>query len=164
MPTGQQIRDEITADPAALGYASPAADRRDNDLFRLMTAKTARGYVPIRDLAAYSAAAGITGGILALDEIRIGEEIAPSVPMTLQTKGLLKTVRTIVQDDYRLEEVDVDLPQFGAALDGLILLGLMTAGDKTAMLAMGANRRSRLDVLGWAIGEADLSAALNGGA
>lgn len=163
MPTPAQIRSELQADPAGLGYAAPLAERRDNDLHRLMGERRFRGWVPIVELSAYCVEQGITGGILALDALPVADLPGADLPARLAVKGLLSTVRTLIQDDYRLELADTDLPAFGAALDGLIGLGVMTAGQKAALMAMGANRRSRLDVLGWAIGVDAISAALNEG-
>jgi len=40
----------------------------------------------------------------------------------------------------------VTLPSFGAALDGLLSLGVITSGQRAAIVALGNNRQSRADV------------------
>jgi hypothetical protein len=148
-PTDAELKTEILSGPLAATLAASWAAGDDATTARLMNVRNLPGLVPIRELSAYCLTANITGGVLALDSIPIGGEIAAGVPMTLQTKGLLKTVVTLVQDDYRLEEADVLSTEFGAALDGLIGLGLATLAHKTALQSLAANRQSRPESLGW---------------
>jgi hypothetical protein len=108
----------------------------------LLNAKTLRGYITIRELSAYCVTRGITGGVLALDTIPVGTDIAPETPMTMEIKGMLKTVITLIQDDYRLEEVDTDDAAFDQVTGGLQSLGLMTAEQTAELKAMGDNRAS----------------------
>lgn len=104
-----------------------------------------RGYVPIVEMARYCAK-GITGTIQALNEISIGTDIAPGVPMTVQIKAALHTVLNLVQIDFRLESCDTDDAAFGQICDLLVSLGAMQAADKTALNALGANRQSRAEL------------------
>lgn len=147
MPTPQQIRAELDADPLALGYAAPVAAGNDDATAAMINAKNYRGPVPIRELSASCLALGVTGGVLALVEIPIGSEISPGVPMTMATKAALHKILTLIQTDYRLETADCDDPSFASGCDGLIALGVIGAGDKAALMALGENRRSRAEVL-----------------
>ena len=104
-----------------------------------------RGLVPIVEMARYCAK-GITGTIQALNEISIGADIAPSVPMTVQIKAGLHTVLNLVQIDFRLEACDTDDAAFGSICDLLVSLGAMQAVDKTALQALGDNRQSRAEI------------------
>lgn len=151
MPTPAELRSEIETGPLAATLATSWAAGDDVETLRLLSVKRYPGPVPLDELSAYCLAASITGAVQALDEIRVGEEIMAGVPMTLPMKGLLKTVLTLVQTDFRLTTADVKLPAFAAAMDGLISLGAATAEDKAALIAMGDNRHSRLDVLGWSV-------------
>lgn len=163
MPTPQQIRAELDADPLSLGYAPLVAVGNDTATAALLNAKAYRGPVPIGELSAACLALGLTGGVLALLEIPIGSDIAPGATMTLQTKGLLHQMLTLIQTDYRLESADVDDPKFAPGCDALIALGVIDAAGKTALLALGANRRSRADVLwGAAVSATQIGEARNG--
>ena len=146
MPTPQQLRTEIESGPLAAELASHWSSGSDRDIAAILNDKRYAGYVPINELAAYCCTEGITGAILALDTIPIGTDLAPGVPMSLQIKGLLKTVLTLVQIDFRLQLADVTLPSFGAALDGLLSLGVLTSGQRAAIVALGNNRQSRAEV------------------
>ncbi len=111
-----------------------------------LNAPTERGPVPIRDLSSMCLSLGLTGGVLSLVAVPLGTDLAPGVPMTLQIKGLLNQILTLVQTDYRLESADVDDPMFGPGCDGLIALGLLSAEGKAALLALGHNRRGAAEV------------------
>lgn len=160
MPTLAQIKTELTTDPEGLGYA--ALGGRHNEVAALLNMKQYRGSVPLQRFAEECLQINLTGGVLAILEIPIGQEIAPSVPMDVETKGLLHQVITLVQNDYRLEFADVDDVKFGPACDGLIALGIIDAPGKARLLALGDNRQSRAEVLwgfGFAVSAADVSDA-----
>lgn len=127
------------------------------NIVKVLTAKTQRGFVPIEELAAFCCVNGITGGVMGLIEIPIGTEIAPGVTMTMQIKGMLHTVLTLIQLDYRLTEADVDNAAFIAACDGLISLGVMTSQNKTDILALAQNRAAKVPN----VTEAEVTAALS---
>lgn len=141
------LRAELLADPEGLGYAAPLAAGDDTAVAALLNARTLRGPVPIAELSAYCAQSGITGAVKALLEVPLGGPIAEGVPMTLQLKGLLYTVETLLVTDYRLTTADVDDPAFGAALDGLQSLGVIDADKRAAVVALGDDQRSRAEVL-----------------
>lgn len=154
------LRAELLADPEGLGYAAPLAAGDDTAVAALLNARTLRGPVPIAELSAYCAGSGITGAVKALLEVPLGTDIAPDVPMTLQLKGLLYTVETLLVTDYRLSTADVDDPAFGAALDGLQSLGVIDADKRAAVVALGADRASRADALfGGPVTHLDVAAA-----
>jgi hypothetical protein len=156
------LRAELLADPAGLGYAAPLAAGNDTAVAALLNARTLRGPVPIAELSAYCARSGITGAVKALLEVPLGTDLAPDVPMTLQLKGLLYTVETLLVTDYRLSTADVDDDAFAAALDGLQAVGVIDAGQRTAVVALGASQRSRADVLfGRAVTATDVGTARN---
>jgi hypothetical protein len=158
--TAQQIRAELDADPLSLGYAPLVAAGNDTATAALLNTRAYRGPVPIAELSSLCLSLQLTGKILALDEIPLGGTVAEGVTMTLAIKTLLKQILTLVQTDYRLESADVDDPAFGPGCDGLVALGLLDAAGKTALLALGANRRSRAEVLwGTPVSEVDVAKA-----
>ncbi len=130
--------DDVADERAAKDFHAMAA---------LLNAKTERGPVPIRELSSLCLAVGLTGGVLALVEIPVGDDIASGVPMTLATKGMLHKVLTLIQTDYRLETADCDDPTFAAGCDGLIALGVIDADAKAALLALGNNRLGKAEVI-----------------
>lgn len=142
------LKAELTTDPAGLGYAPLITSGDDAGLVARLNAKAYRGYVPIVELAAYCAKAGITGAVLVALETPVGTD-----GMTSQFKGVLHTVLTLVQIDFRLTSADVDDPAFGASLDALAAATLVTADQKAAILALGDGRRSRAESL-WGDGTA----------
>jgi len=115
-----------------------------------LNAKTLRGPVPLEELSSYCVTRGITGMVQVLDEIPVGEDIAPGVPMTAQVKGLLKTVLTIVQTDWRLSTADMDDPAAAGMFAGLAALGVITVQQQGEISALADSRRSLAD--GWAGG------------
>lgn len=138
---------ELRNDPESLGYPANWNAGADNALADTLNSKQFAGPIPITELASFCCTEGITGGVMALAEIPIGTEIAPGVSMTVQIKGLLHTVLTLIQLDFRLTTCDVDDAKFGQVADALIGLGVMTAEQKTAIIAMAANRLSRAEVI-----------------
>lgn len=112
------------------------------------------GPVPIREVASYCINEGVTGALQAVDSIPIGTEIAFGTTMTLQFKGLLKNVLTLLVDDFRLETCDVLADAFATACDGLILLHIMTTDQKAALIAMSANRLPLASVSAFDVGNA----------
>lgn len=138
--TPQQLRTLIDSQPDGSPIRVAYAAGDDTGVARLLSARSQRGYAPIRELSAYCVTQGITGTVLALDEISVGADIAPGVTMTMQVKGLLKTIRTLIQDEYRLELVDLDAPQAAGLLDGLQSLGVISSAQRAAIVALGENR------------------------
>eukprot|EP01136_Pigoraptor_vietnamica_P015876 Opistho-1_new@59491 len=84
---------------------------------------------------------------MALIEIPIGAEITAGVTMTLAAKTLLHTVLTLIQLDYRLTTADLDDPAFGLAVDGLVGLGVMTADQRSEVIALGEGRVGRAELV-----------------
>lgn len=165
MPTPQQLHDEITTGPLATTLAPLVTAGNDAAIADSLNAKSYAGYVPISELAAYCCKQGITGGVMALMEIPIGATDNPPTSLSVTTKGMLHTVMTLVQIDFRLEWADVNDTAFLSALDGLISLGVMTSTQKAAVIALGNNRQSRAEVaFGWgtAVSLSDVSEALRG--
>lgn len=163
--TPAELRTEILAGPLAAELAPLVAAGDATGVAAALNAKAIRGYVPIEALAAYCCERGITGGVMALLEIPIGGETTAGVLMDVRTKGMLHTVMTLVQLDYRLEWVDVDKPAFVAACDGCIALGVMTGQHKADVLAMAANRQRRAEVAfgsGTSVSHEDVGLALQG--
>lgn len=159
------LRTEIQSGALAATLSPLVAAGRDADVAATINAKSFRGYVPIVEVAAYCCRTGVTGGVLSLLEVPLGGTIAPGVTMDLPTKGLLHTVLTLIQVDFRLTSVDVDESAFVAACGSLVSLGVMTADQVTAVRAMGDGRRSRAEVVfgdGVTVSQADVSRALRG--
>jgi hypothetical protein len=149
------LRTELTTDPLNLGYAPLLAVANDWAIADLLNAKQYRGPVPLRELSAYCVTQGILGAC---------EAVATDTQNPVELRGLCHTVLTLIRDDFRLETADVDAAAFGAAADALIGVGIMSAGQKTAMLAMAANRASRAEVLfgaGVSVGVFDVGSARN---
>lgn len=158
--TPSQLRTEVESGPLAEALAPLVAAGDDAGVAALLNARAYRGPVPINELSAKCLQLGLTGGVLALLEVPLGSEIAPGVPMSLQVKGLLHQMLTLIQTDYRLETADVDDPKFGPGCDSLISLGVIDEAGKAALLALGANRRSRAEVLwGVAVSASGVAAA-----
>lgn len=139
------LRSLILAQPEGSPIRVAYAAGEDVECARLLSLQNQRGYVSIRELSAYCVTQGITGAVLALDEIPVGGAVGEGVAMTLQIKGLLKTIRTLIQDEYRLEEVDMDAPQAMQLLSGLQSLGVITSTQAAAILALGDNRRALVE-------------------
>lgn len=137
------LKAELETDPTSRGYAGASDVQRAS----LLNAKTLRGFVPITELASYCAKNGITGAVMALLEVPLGGTDSPPASLTVQTKGVLHTVLSLIQIDFRLNAADADDPSFVAACDALVALGAMTAQQKTDVLALGEARRSRAEVL-----------------
>jgi len=159
MPTASEIRSELQADPAGLGYSAHVAARQDSQLAAMLNAKAFRGPVPIRELSSYCIRTGVIGAVEAVAY----EPTSETIPLAL--KALCHTVLTLIRDDYRLETVDVDDPGFGPACDGLVAAGLMTTQNKADIMALADGRSSRAEVL-WGAGVGvsvdQVSDALNG--
>lgn len=147
------LRAEILSGPLAAELAPLVAAADDAAVAALLNAPTGRGPVPIAELSAYCVRAGIVGAC----------EAAAWHPDTpLPVKGLCFTVLSLVRDDYRLTTADVDDPAFGGACDALTAAGLMTAGQKAGLLALGAGRRSRADAaVGGPVSVYDVGCARN---
>lgn len=145
MPTPTQIKTEITTGPLAAALVASWAAAADQTTADLLNAKTLRGPVSIREMSAYCVTRGITGGVLAWDALPVADLPGADLPAKLQTKGLLKTICTLIQDDYRLETADLDDPSAAGMLDGLQALGVLSADHRAGLLALGANRRSRAE-------------------
>lgn len=156
--TPAQLKTEIQTGPLAAALAPLVAAGNDVGVAALLNARTLRGLVPILEMARYCAK-GITGGVQAALETPIG-----TGGMTAQIKGALHTVMNLVQQDFRMEACDVDDPVFGSVCDGVLIpFGIMTATDKTNILALGANRQSRVEFLfGQQVSMNDISLALRG--
>lgn len=166
--TSQELKDEILSGSLSAQCAPfiPGGNKNTTgenglcsatNIVNILKAKTQRGFVPIEELAAFCCVTGITGGVMALIEVPLGTDIAPGFPMTMQIKGMLHTVLTLIQLDYRLTEADVDNPAFLAACDGLVGLGIMTSQNKTDVLALAQNRTGKVPQ----VTEAEVIAALS---
>lgn len=142
MPTPQQVRNEITADPLGLGYATPLAVAADGTTAGLLNAKQYRGPVPIIDLSAYCTVNGISGKV---------EAAAYDPTSPLAVRQLCFGVLAILRNDLRLNTADVDDPSSAAMTGGLIDTGLMTEAQRDVILTLANNRRSRAEVL-WGAG------------
>lgn len=142
------LRQLIDGDPALSAMREAG---RDADVAAALAVRNNRGPVPITELSAYCVQAGVIGAC----EVAARSAAAPD-----SLKGLCFTVLSLLRDDWRLTTADVDDPQFGAACAGLIAAGLMTQQQCDDLTAMGANRRSRGEVLfGRAVTANDVSAA-----
>jgi hypothetical protein len=143
-------------------FDAQRAAHNDSGIAAALNVQDQRGLVPIVEMARYCAR-GITGTIQALNEIAIGTDIAPGVPMTVQIKAALHTVLNLVQIDFRLEACDTDDAAFGQICDLLVSLGAMQSSDKAALKALGANRQSRAEVaLGRLCESADVESVRKG--
>jgi hypothetical protein len=141
MPLPQAFADLVLGSE----FASQRASHDDAGIAAILNTQDQRGLVPIVEMARYCAK-GITGTIQALNEIAIGADIAPGVPMTVAIKAGLHTVLNLVQIDFRLEACDTDDAAFGSICDLLISLGAMSSQDKSNLQALGANRQSRAEI------------------
>lgn len=158
--TPTELRAEIESGPLAATLAPLVAAGSDAGAAGLLNARVYPGPVPIAELSGYCARHGITGAVMALLEIPVGSEIATGVAMTLQIKGLLHTVLTLIQLDFRLETADVNDPAFGAGLVAMRQLGVMNSDQAAAILALRDNRLSRAEIaFGRGVAASDVAAA-----
>ncbi len=109
---------------------------RDVDCAALLSAKTQPGPVPSSEIVSFAAQRMIIGRVQALDSLPVADLTGADMNAKLQLKGLLKSVQVV----FALPTIDFRLPAVGVMLDGLVSAGLMTADDKTAMIALGNNR------------------------
>lgn len=162
MPTPTELRAEIIDDPGGLGYAASWTVGDDSSVAAIINAPTRPGAVPIEVLASYCVTRGITGTVLALDSLSIGQTISPGVTMTLEIKALLKSILTVIQIDYRLTSAEMNNPATGQMLDGAKALGIITSAQYAEILALANNRYSRAQELwgaGASISDADVARA-----
>ena len=157
MPTPQQLADEITNDPTGIGYAVHVATGNDTAIAEALNTKSFRGPVPIIDLSAYCTVNGITGMVTATANNQNADQSA---------RNLCFGVLSILENNLRLNNADLDAPAFDLMTDGLIAFSLLTSEQKTAIFALGDNRYSRAEVLwgpGAVVGHLDVALALGRG-
>lgn len=148
------LASEITNDPAARGYAAHVAAGSDAGVASLLNAKTERGPVPIIDVSAYCTTRGITGAL---------EAVAHDPAQPVELRALCFSSLSILRNDLRLNTADMDDPACDAMLGGLVSAGLITPPQRGEIVALGAGRRSRAELLfGVGVTQADVSKALRG--
>lgn len=155
------LLDEITDDPASLGYATLVADRRDADLALLLNAPRAPvvGKVRLDDLDAYLRTYTVApDSPVPLMWLWRGTAAHPDTP---------EPVRMVVQmalDLFgsRLQNLDLSLPTVQVLLAQMQAAGLLSADNVAAVTAMGTTHISRAQLLfGRTITHDEISAALN---
>lgn len=137
------LKNEITTDPEALGYAG----KQDGEIADLLNAKNfvAKQYVAIKDIQSYVDQHGL----------RLGIENSPD--------NSAEMARYLFAARY--DTVDTTSPAFGVALDGLVAASLISSSDKGAILNLADVPASRAEVLfglGSYVSHIDVAVAMRG--
>ena len=137
----------------ALIASTPAAAARydigdDTGTAAILNTRNQRGPVPLAVLSAFSLQTGLMGTVQALNELPIGSVIdqQSGAVMTLQIKGLLLSVISLIQDTSRLAVAHLDAANGVAMLDGLQALGILSPTIRTALVALADNRLSVAEI------------------
>lgn len=141
------LKAEIQSGPLAAELAPLIAAGRFHAAADVLNRKDYRGPVPLEELSSYCVTRGVTGAVQTLDEIPLGGTIAEGGTMTAQIKGLLKTVLTIVQTDWRLSVADMDDPAAAGLFAGLAALGVITPQQQVEIDALANGRRGRAEIV-----------------
>ena len=102
------LRVEIQSGPLAAELAGLVAAGSDAGVAAALNRadRACRRPVAIALLSGFCARNGVTGPVMALIAIPLGTDIVAGVPMTLQIKGSLNTVMTIIHPDQQ-HQIDV---------------------------------------------------------
>ena len=140
------LKTEIQSGPLAAELAPLVAAGRFHAAADVLNRKDYRGPVPLEELSSYCVNNGITGKVLALNKIPLGQTIE-GVTMTLELSGLLETVVTIVQTDWRLTVAEMDGPAAAQLFGGLAMAGIVTAQQQAEIDALANGRRGRAEIV-----------------
>lgn len=102
------------------------------------------GPVPLAEVAAFALATGLIGSVQALDAIPIGATIdaQSGTVMTLQIKGLVRSVIAVIESTSRLATANFSSPSGAAMLNGLQSLGVLSTEVRQALVHLADNRLS----------------------
>lgn len=116
----------------------------DTGCAAILNVRTQRGPVPLVEVSSFALQTGLMGAVQALDSLPVGTVIdqQSGVTVTLQIKGLLRSVISMIQDTSRLTVGHLDDADGTAMLDGLQSLGVLTADNRAALLSLADNRLS----------------------
>jgi hypothetical protein len=155
--TPAALKTELTTDPLNLGYASYVSTFSNGDsqhsLFALLNAKnyTQNIPVPITSVLIWGAGTGVLAALKAA--ITNPDPVVQSIALAADT--LLHSGLT--------ETLDLTNPSIAGMLDPLVQAGVLTANQKTSLLALQVIPASRAEVLfgpGTVIGGNDVYNAL----
>lgn len=148
MFTTQQLKDEIAADPAGLGYGTVVDSNDDERVAALINAKNFSGPVT-RMITARGIIAdlGTTVGVTVLEKLDAAKATNPAIKWV---------VKFLEQD----AGIDIGHPTTQGAIDALQVGGLFTVEEAAALKGLAFKPLSRAEVLwghGVSVSPADVS-------
>lgn len=131
------LRREIDQDPVSRGYAG----KTDQEIAALLNAPVRPGPIPAQDVRRYLTVADRWPEIVRI--VRFGD----------QSQDKLRAAIRMVEALDGMSSFDLQVPAYlatiEAGLDALVAAQIIQAQDKTAILALAENRRSRAAELGF---------------
>jgi hypothetical protein len=149
------LGDELRNDPAGLGYAPLLALGADEALAKLLNLRGRPGRRPVtvRGLLRWGATSGVLSDLVTSSQ---GASSRAARAVSLAFLRLLD----------RLDSLDLDDADIRAMVDALVLAGVLTAAQRTELMALGAAQVSRAEELfgpGTSVGHLDVAQALGRG-
>lgn len=141
--SNEEIVDEILHGSLADEISSYWSSADDERTAAILNRIDRIGPVPTEEVTSYFLLNGITGYILSLTEIPIGTEVFPGIEMTLEIKSSLRTVESILTENFYSETISVTNDLFDYVCDNLISIYVMTEQNKIELQALANNRISR---------------------
>lgn len=147
------LANELRTDPAGLGYAPLLASGSDGALADLLNRQDRAGRRPVavRDLLRWGAKSGVLADIVAASQNLTAAKAIRAVSL-----AALKLLD-------RLDTLDLDDADIRAMVDGLAAAGVLTAAQRTELLALGdapVSRAEQLFGLGVTVSHLDVARAL----
>lgn len=145
-PTVEQLRAELTGDPAGLGYAPLVNSAQDYQVAALLNADRDQvySYAPIADLQAELHKMIHSSGLPTWSIIK--QQAAGEASAIQAVCGLIVDIT-----QARYSNVDMGLAVVQGSLAALETATILTTEQKTALLALGQRWRSRAEEL-WGLG------------
>jgi hypothetical protein len=141
--SNEEIVDEILHGPLTGEIASYWSSADDEKTAAILNRVDRVGPVPTEEVVSYFLIKGITGYVLASVEIPIGTELFPGVDMTFEVKSTLRTIESVITENFYSPTVSVTDTLFNYVCDNLISILLMTTQQKAELQTLANNRISR---------------------
>jgi hypothetical protein len=138
----RSLASEIAADPSALGYAQHVAEGSDHLVASLLNESRFPGVRPvtIAEVEGLSIRRGVT------PKLFMAADSTPTNQAEATAKAVAKTALSLFGSS-RLQEIHVDDQQTSNLLDALVSAGVITADDRSAVIALGSTTVSRAEQL-----------------
>lgn len=138
-PDYQALLAEVTNDPVGLGYAG----KTDDEIAALLNTAdrvVSASLLPLSTVGIWAAKTGVRA--------KIGQHAANDAS---PVQSVCLTILDLLQG-LNGPPLELDNADNAAMIDALVAVGVMTAGDKTGLLALGETRTSRaLELPGWGV-------------